>query len=363
MATPDPTIASDDLAEALAALLVRAGTDPAIARAVADNLVEAEMLGHGSHGARMVSLYVDRLRGGHVDGKAKPRRLEGDGPLVRIDGNRAFGQTVGAFAVEHGVAAARRHGIAATLVTRSSHLGRNGKWAELAAAQGVASLHFINAPFGSAVVAPHGAREARLGSCPIAFGAPYPDGDPIVVDFATSDVSINTIALAAEKGERLANACLIAKDGGLSDDPAEFLGEGAPRAVLSFGGYKGFAIGMFAEIFAGTLTGGGNRVGKGEAGTPNNMLSIYLDVGAMTDRAGYDARIRELSAWVGSAAPRRPGDRVTIPGRRGRAIQARMARSGIPVDRALAKVLAHAADKAGARTELAARWPVLFTTR
>ena len=60
------------LTEAVAWLLESGGCTAAIAREVAHNLVEAEMAGHGSHGARQMMLYLERLRSGAVDGHARP---------------------------------------------------------------------------------------------------------------------------------------------------------------------------------------------------------------------------------------------------------------------------------------------------
>ena len=43
----------------------------------------------------------------------RPQIIAQDGPVLRIAGNNAFGQVVGAFAARHGIAAARQHGVAA----------------------------------------------------------------------------------------------------------------------------------------------------------------------------------------------------------------------------------------------------------
>lgn len=324
-----PRVKPDRLAAAASLLLEKAGAAPDIAREVAENLVDAEACGHASHGLRLVTLYVERLLEGEISGQAHPRIHSADGPILRIDGQGAFGQIVGAFAARHGIDHARRHGIAAVTISGSGHFGRNGKWPELAADQGVASLHFINAPGAPSSVVPHGGRSARLTSNPIAFGAPRPNGAHVIADFATGDFSVNAIKLAQERGERLPRASILRADGTLSDDPADFLTSSA-RAMLPFGGFKGFSLAVFVEILAGALTGGKCHRGDGSPGSANNMFSIYLDVARIARPDTYEQEVDAFLAWLGSA-----GDAASVPGIRSRTARETARRSGIPLYPAL----------------------------
>src|SRR3546814_91951 len=169
----------ENVAAALAAILVAAGASGENAQIVAANLVEADMVGRASHGTRLIGSYVDKLLGGAVRGTATPELRHDGGAVVRIDGNQTFGQVVGAFAVEAGIVRARRHGLCLVAIENASHLGRNAKWPELAARQGIASIHFGHG-FGAAPsVAPYGGATPKLRPSPIALGAPVTGGDPI----------------------------------------------------------------------------------------------------------------------------------------------------------------------------------------
>ena len=66
------------------------------------------------------------------------------GAMLRLDGQRGFGQVVGREAMALGIERAKQHGSCVVALGNAHHLGRIGAWAELAAAQGLVSLHFVN---------------------------------------------------------------------------------------------------------------------------------------------------------------------------------------------------------------------------
>jgi LDH2 family malate/lactate/ureidoglycolate dehydrogenase len=337
------------LAQAVALILTRAGAEPDIAAEVTESLVESDCAGHASHGVRLVELYVERLRAGDVSGTARPLVSSDTGPLIAIDGNLAFGQIVGAFAVRRGIEAAKRHGVAAVAVSRSGHFGRNGKWPEMAAAEGIASVHFINSPNTPSAIVPHGGRDARLTSNPVALGAPHPDGDHLILDFSVAEVAVNAIKLAAVRGERLPGRCVFDANGELTDDPAAFL-ESPARAILAFGGFKGYALGVFTEIFAGAIAGGLCHTGESAGKPVNNMLSIYLDPAALRPAADYARNLRLLIEWL--RRPDAAGERATLPGDRSRATKRRSEQDGLDLDESTLGIIAKAAALVGADAEV-----------
>ncbi|MBS7698536.1 MULTISPECIES: Ldh family oxidoreductase [unclassified Chelatococcus] len=333
--------------ERVATLLLTHGGASAInAETVAHHLVEAEFMGHASHGVRLAGLYVDRLLAGEVDGVAAPEIVHDAGAVVRIGGRRAFGQVVGEFAANLGAARAKAHGISMVAVAHSGHLGRNGRWPEIAARAGIASLHFANGRGGAAPVAPFGAREGKLRTNPIAMGAPLRPGEDLILDFAVAEVSGNTVKLALERGEKLPSACLIGPDGLPTDDPSVF--QEKAGALMAFGGFKGYGLAVFAEVFAGFIAGD-----PSDPAPTNSMLSIYFDPASLKDTASYQAGLDDLFAAVRGAAPIDPDRPVALPGDRGRALHARNSRDGIEIGSARPVIL-KAADRLGCRAEIEA---------
>src|SRR5258708_6665174 len=112
--------------------------------------------------------------------------IEDEKPVLAVvDGQFGFGQTVGAQAVKIGIGKCKAMGLAAVALRNSGHLGRIGDWAEMAAKEGLVSLHFVNI-VGSVLVAPFGGVERRFSTAPVCIGIPRPGEEPVLLDFATS---------------------------------------------------------------------------------------------------------------------------------------------------------------------------------
>ena len=79
----------------------------------------------------------------------------------------------------------------------------------MAAAAGMASIHFVNATGIPLRVVPHGGRDGRGTTNPIAMGIPVEGGDPVVLDFATSAVAEGKVRLARNKGVPIPPDCLL----------------------------------------------------------------------------------------------------------------------------------------------------------
>jgi uncharacterized oxidoreductase len=114
-------------------------------------------------------------------------------------------------------------GAAAVALRNAGHIGRVGDWAEMAAAEGLVSVHFVNAA-GSLLVAPFGGVEKRLSTAPYCVGIPRQGQDPIVLDFATSIVAEGKVLVASRGGKKLPKGALIDPTARLSEDPAVLYG-------------------------------------------------------------------------------------------------------------------------------------------
>jgi len=83
--------------------------------------------------------------------------------LAVVDGKFGYEQTVAPQAVKIGIEKCKAAGLSAVALRNAGHIGRVGDWAEMAAAEGLVSVHFVNAA-GSVLVAPYGGVEARLST-------------------------------------------------------------------------------------------------------------------------------------------------------------------------------------------------------
>src|SRR3954451_10612821 len=105
--------------------------------------------------------------------------------LAVVGGKVGCGQTGAPQAVRIGIGKCKASGLAAVALRNAGHIGRVGDWAEMAAAGGPVSIHFVH-PAGSLLVAPYGGVQKRLSTAPYCVGIPRVGQHPLVLDFAKS---------------------------------------------------------------------------------------------------------------------------------------------------------------------------------
>lgn len=326
-------IAAAPLRDLVQAIFEHAGSPPEEAKTVADHLVEANLMGHDSHGVIRVAPYIEMLESGKWSAGRRGRIVKDAGALVTIDGEQGLGQVVARHAIEVGIERARQHGVAVVGVQNSAHMGRIGAWAEQAAAAGMISLHFVNTTGYGIQVAPFGGSDRRLSVNPIALGVPRSGREPIVHDMSTGAIAAGKVRVARNKGELLPEGAIIDNQGRPTRDPEAFFTD-PPGALTTAAGHKGYGLALFVEILAGSLTGGSSgHPEHPSADRPiNNLLSILIDPERM---AGLDALERDLErlvAYVRASPPIEPGGEILLPGEIERRRKAKHLVEGVPLD-------------------------------
>lgn len=323
----------------LVADIARASGSPdAEARGLAENLVDANLTGHDSHGVSMLPLYLDMVRAGTMKLGASPSVVAETAATLTIDGNRGYGQTIMAQATDMLCAKAKTAGAAVLALRNTHHIGRIGAWAERAAGHGCASIFLVDVAGVDAKVAPHNGRDARLGTNPICLGFPRADRPPVVADMATSRVAVGKVRVALNKGEPIAPGLVIDADGKESTDPATMF-RPPMGALLTMGEHKGYALSAMLELFAGALAGGMTiaTLTPSEKRIVNNCVAVAIDPVAFGTLDTMMAEADRLEAWL-KASPPRGGDPVMLPGEP--ELAARRARAdGLPVDAGTWKLL------------------------
>jgi uncharacterized oxidoreductase len=324
-----PLVAAEPLTNLATEILTRSGTPADVAQTVAQSLVLANLKGHDSHGVIRVSHYLNWIERGWIVPAARPEIVSESGSILIVDGHFAFGQLVGREATGWAIPRAKEHGVCVLAIRRSGHLGRLGEFAEMAAEAGLVYLSFTNTHGGGILVAPHGGRERRLSANPIAAAAPLPGGGSMVMDISTSVIAEGKANVARAQGKPLPPGCMVNSAGEPSTDPAEFYAD-PPGALLPFGGHKGFALSMFAEVLAGALSGAG--CSKGVSLVANSLLAIILDPARFSGAPFLEQEIGGLVQHVKSSAPMEGFDEVLIPGEPEQREEERRRQHGIPID-------------------------------
>jgi len=335
----------DALEKAIEAIAAAGGSEQGEARLVAENLVTANLVGHDSHGIGMMPRYVEALLEGGLHANRKPEVKLDAGALLVLDGCAGYGQSIGLEATRMAIARAKQHGSAIVALGNSHHLGRIGHWAEMAVAEGLISMHFVNVR-SFARVAPYGGADRKFGTNPVCIAIPLPGEPPFVLDMATSAVAQGKLRVAHNKRVKVPKGWLIDDQGNPSDDPR--WGVVPPLgAMLTFGEHKGYGLAVACDLLGGALTGGGADAyeNKTQRRVLNGMLSILIDPQRLGTQASFEKETRDYLAWLRASRPAPGFDRVRIAGEPERETRAKRVKEGIPVDDETWKEILAAAAK------------------
>jgi len=336
------TVSAPRLIELVTATMQAAGCNRQEASTVARRLVDANLVGHDSHGVIRVGKYLEWMRSGWLRANQTPTIAFESDTIAIVDGNRGFGQVVGEFTGKLGTIKAAKAGIAMVGLRNCGHLGRVGDWAELAAAAGQVSLHFLNTS-GAQRVAPFGGSDRRLSTNPITVGVPIAGAEPVILDVTTSMVAEGKLFVASNKGEQVPSGWIIDKNGRPTTDPKEFYDGGA---LLTVGAHKGSGLSIIVDLLAGAIATGRSS-DPNDTVLRNNMLSIYV-APDVYDTGGVVAReAARFVDWVKASPPATPGQPVLLPGEIERMTRARRLAEGIAIDDKTWTDLVGAAESVG----------------
>jgi hydroxycarboxylate dehydrogenase B len=346
------TVSADALSARVASVLAAAGSSSDEARAVADNLVLANLSGHDSHGVGMVPRYVDAILEGGLSPNTGLRVALDTGSLLSLDGQRGYGQIVGVQAMERAIARAHETGSCIATLSNAHHLGRIGHFAEMAVAARLVSIHFVNV-LSRPVVAPWGGADGRFGTNPCCIGIPLAGREPFVLDFATSRVAQGKMRVAHNEGRRVDPGYLIDEQGRPTTDPGVVVvpqAGGLFGALMTFGEHKGYGMAVACELLGGALTGSGtwHRPTDAARAVVNGMLSIVIDPARLGTAAAFEQEALAFVDWL-KQAPAAPGtDAVRIAGDPEREQRQQRRAAGITVDDTTWAEIGEAARKVGA---------------
>lgn len=303
------------LRELVAAVLAGSGYPADRAELVADSLVHADRRGVSSHGVTRTRIYSRRARAGMVDPNAEPQ-VSGPTAARVVDAHNAPGQVAADAATRVAIEVAGAHGISVVGVVNSNHCGTLAYFLERIAKAGLVGLAATNGP---AVMAYFGGRTRAVGTNPLGYAIPRPDGPPIVLDMATSNAARGKIISMARSGEgRVPDGWAVDAEGRPTTDPVAAI-EGA---VLPFAGPKGSGLAMGVELLCGTMLSGftGTQIGDmyEQWDRPQRVGHIFIAIApeSFGSRAAFDDNVRRFVADVHALPPAEGMSRVLLPGER-----------------------------------------------
>lgn len=343
------TIGHDRLTDIVTAMMEGAKSSREEARAIAENLVTANLMGHDSHGVGLAPRYMKHALGGTMNPGARPSVVTDNGAYLLLDGNMGYGQTVCREAMEMAIDRAKKTGVCIMGLRRTHHMGRIGAWGEMAAKAGLISIHYVNTTGHRPYVSPWGGYEAKYSTNPYCTAIPATDDHPmIVLDMATSRVAQGKVRVAYYAGKKTPADALVGPDGKPTDDP-KVIFEEPYGAMLSFGQHKGYGLAMICEILAAGLTGGGTARDElmSQDTICNNMLTILMDPAGFGADIPFKSEIDQLVGHVSTAKVAVGHDKIRFPGDPERETAAERTANGIPIDDNTWAEMTQAAVEAG----------------
>jgi len=344
---------SEILGAYTADIFVASGSSLEEAQIVTDHLIDANLVGHDSHGVIRVVHYLQWLKKGWVKANAEPTYVTDSGSVLVLDGGFGYGQVTAKAAMKTGIDRAKANGVCLVATRNCSHVGRVGAWAEEAAKSGLVSLHFVNTSGFGIRIAPFGGKEARFSTNPICIGTPVESGEPVILDMSTGQIPEGKILVAINKGETLPEGMIIDGSGNPTVDPQGFFDE-PQGSVLPVGGPKGSGLAFMIEVLAGALTGGKSGHPDNETANMvvNNMFSILIDPEVFSSRDAYGIDVNRLIEWTKSSMPTQPNGQVLVPGELESKTRRARLKSGIPLDELTISEISKVASTFGIATPL-----------
>ena len=304
-------ISIDEIETITKRALVKHGASLEIASLVAHAVRTAEGKGNKICGLYYVESYCLQLETGRVNGVVEPIITNNKPGTVRVDGRFGFAQSAFSAGFNKAIEVARDNGICSYSIEHTHTCTSLGYFTEQIARSGMLAIGATNA---SAVVAPPNGTAPVLGTNPIAMAVPDGEGGvAFQFDFSTSAIALGKITMAATANEPIPLGWAVDKEGNPTTNAKDAL-EGS---LLSAGGYKGYGLGLLAEILAGALTGSRLSVEvpplKTPEGEPHDLGQFYVIIDVEAYDKSFLQRVEKLADVIESQPDARlPGKNIYL---------------------------------------------------
>jgi len=321
-------------------IFIAAGTPDTIAADVAEILVNANLTGHDSHGVLRIPSYLQAIEKGDVIPDAEPLVLRETASTLLVDGRRGFGHHAARWAMARAIEKARQADVCCVSLTRLTHIGRLGEYAEQAARAGyIGIITDGGAEPGNDATVPYGGARGALGTNPIAAGVPAGERPPFVLDYATSVVAVGKIHVAHSRGLDLPDGSLIDKHGRPSVRPEDYFDGGY---LLPSGGHKGYALSLLI-----CLLGGLSGQFDAHRGAMEGAFMQVINVAAFLPPADYQRAVSAVLDGI-KATPLAQGfSEVLTPGEPEQRARTQRLAEGIEVPETIWQQVAESAKRVG----------------
>lgn len=278
---------------------------------IADCFATADAFGVTTHGMSVLPSHVDRIKRGGYNLSPSLAVVKETPAFAVIDGDNAFGPVSAKYCLDYGVEKAKEVGVFTVFGKNNNTFGPAFYYSLKAAEQGCIAIVMSNSP---AQMAPFGGNEKMLGTNPFSAVIPVPNGEPIIIDFATSVVAKSKFKEYAESGKPLPDGWALDTNG----EPTNDANEGIKGFVLPMAGFKGYGLSMLIDFLSGLLSGSAylNHVGRFYSNDNKSMnVGFYMTVIDPKQVFGedYDTAVWEYVNTLKNSG-KQEGKDIVLPG-------------------------------------------------
>jgi LDH2 family malate/lactate/ureidoglycolate dehydrogenase len=352
---------ADKLRSFCSDVLERLGVSSKDAKVTADVLVEADLRGIDSHGVARLSRYVSGIQQGMMKPKANPRVVHETSVTATIDGDAGLGQPVSYRAMQLAIAKAREHSLGFVAVRNSNHFGIAGYYAMMTLTEDMIGICTTNT---EVLVVPTFARNALLGTNPIAIAVPAGKERPFVLDMSTATVTRGKLEVYARLEKPIPLNWATDEGGVATDDPDHVLQSIMKRdgggllplggSLEESGGHKGYGLALAVEIFSAVLPGAlyANRVypkAKDGKPLPSGIGHFFgaMRIDAFRSKEDFKRDIDDLIHRLKDAPKAKGAKRIYIHGEKEFEEAERLAKQGVPLNVKVVKEMRAIAEQLG----------------
>jgi L-lactate dehydrogenase len=314
---------------------------------VAAVLLEADLMGHTTHGLAMLAGILKNVESGAVSKTGNPQVISDTNAAVVWDGKALPGTWLLSKAVDEACARARSLPVVTYVIRRAANIACLGAYLRKATDRGLV-IWIMNSDPGMRTVAPADSLDPQLAPNPMAFGYPT-ESDPVLIDISTSPIANGWIRRWSAEGKRLPDSWLQDAQGNPSDDPGTLFGT-PPGSMLPLGGiaagHKGFALGLMVEALTAGLSGTGRAPAHASSGGTPVFLQV-INPEFFSGRASLEAEASWLSSACRASRPRPGRPAVRMPGDSANALRKKQLAEGVALHPAIMPELAKWAQRFG----------------
>ncbi len=296
------------------AALVKYGMSAEDAAVTGEVLSVTDAFGISSHGTKNLRMYIEKIKAGGMNPKAKPEFVREGGSFAVLDGKDGMGMVVGRKAMEKAVELARKNGIGYVTVRNSCHFGAGAYYANFAAKQGLFGIAMSNTDPNMAVP---GGKTMILGNNPFAFAFPVKNGHPVLLDVALSATAALKINKAKMYHQPIPNTWMVDPDGNPTTDPQYYQNGGALQPMAA---HKGYGLSMMVEALSALMSGGcicrDVKSWCFDLPSKNRVCHAFIaiDLKAVCPEDNFEDRAREYVDYIQNSPKATGHDHLFVPG-------------------------------------------------